>query len=115
MTARMLTGRTHACTDHCANYKWAASLASKHITKLGALVEDLVPADTEEVHKHQFCNRAQARCGRTYRRTDEARLGNRCIKHAVAAKFLDQSLGDAEYTSPGILVIKTRYCSSSRD
>src|SRR5205807_2361959 len=111
----MLTGRTHSCTNHCAYSQWAAGLASEHIAKLGALIEDLIPTDAEEVHKHQFCNRAQARCGRTYRRTNKSRLGNRCIKHTVATKLLDQPLGDAEYAAPGILVVKTRYCSSARD
>src|SRR5207302_6543647 len=46
---------------------------------------------------------------------NEARLGNGSVKHAVAPELLNQSLGHAEYTAPGVFALKTGDSSPTCD
>src|SRR6266487_502558 len=102
----MLTSRTHAGPDHRADHERTACLAPKHVAQLGTLVKDLIPANAEEVYKHQFGYWAQTCGSGADRRANVPGLGDGCIEDAVAPKFLDQAFRDAKYTAPGFVVLQ---------
>src|SRR2546422_11550255 len=111
----MLAGRAHARADHRADDERAASLATKHVAQLGPLVKDLIPADTEEVYKHQLGYRAHT-CGRSAdRRADEPGFSDGGIQDAITPKLLDKALGDAEYAAPGFVILQVIDSCSARD
>src|SRR5205807_9850745 len=109
MTPRMLARRAHACADHRADHQWAVCLAAKHVAQLGTLVKDLVPADTEEIDKHQFGYWTHAGRSGPHRRTYETRFSDGRIEDAIASKLLHQALRDAQDTAPGFVVLQVIY------
>ena len=66
-TFRVLGRGPKACSDHRADDHRHLSLAAKHVTQFGTLVEDLIKAYTQEVNEHQFRDRAQSRGSRSHR------------------------------------------------
>src|SRR2546428_486315 len=113
--AGMLTCRAHTCADHRADDQRTACLAAEHIAQLGALVEDLIEADAEEVDKHQFCYWTQTGGSRADCRSNVACLGNGGVEHTIAPEFLYQSLGDAKDTTPCIFTLKVDDTSPTCD
>src|SRR5581483_4261845 len=109
----MLACCAHTRADHGANDQGATGLAAEHIAQLGSLVEDHIPADAEEVHKHQLDHRTQTRCGSSYRRPDEARFGNWRIQDALTAKLLHQPFSHAQHATPGIILLEVRNASAA--
>ena len=104
VNAGVLRGGIDPGPDHRPDHQRALGLAAEHVAQLGALVEDLVHAAAEEVDKHQLGDRAQPGRGRADCRADESGLGNRRVQDAVATELLDQALGDAHRTAPGVVV-----------
>ena len=75
--------------------------AAGHVVHLGRLVEDLVGADQEEVHIHEFDDRAQADHGRTDGHAHKALLADRGVDHAALAELVHQVAGHAEEAAVG--------------
>jgi hypothetical protein len=53
--------------------------------QLGGVVDELVGGDADEIHDHDLGHRQQAVDCRTDRGTDDRRLRDRSVKHAVVA------------------------------
>src|SRR6516225_7418815 len=105
MATRMLTSRTHASPDHRADHEWTACLASKHVAQFGSLVKDLIPADAEEIYKHQFGYWAHTGGSSADRCANEPGLRDGCIEDSIAPKLLDKAFSDAEYAAPCLIIL----------
>ena len=113
MTPRVLTRRAHACADHRADHKWAVRLAAKHVAQFGTLIIDLIPADAEEIDKHQFGYWTHAGGSGPHRSTNETGFSDGRIEDAIASKLLHQALRDTQDTAPGFVVLQVIYVCSA--
>src|SRR5437016_4915911 len=97
----MLGRRAETCTAHRADNQWCSRLAAEHVTELGSLVEDLVEADSHEVHEHQFDHWTQPADGCPNGSADKGRLGDRGV-HDTITKLAPQAFGDSQWAAPGV-------------
>src|SRR5215213_8191459 len=115
MTPGMLTAGADAGADLGANSDGALCLPAEHVAEFGTLIEDLIHAAAEEVDEHEFGNRSQTSSGRPDGGADETRLGDRGIQDPVATELLDETLCDAHWPAPGIIVHEVIDHGTARD
>src|SRR4051794_14202213 len=100
----VLTGGTGSRSDLGTNHGGTFRFSTKHVAKFGPLVKNLVHAAAKEVDEHQFGDGPQTGGGGATRGTDEPGLCDWRVEHAIAAESLDETLGYAHGTAPGIVV-----------
>ena len=74
-------------------------LAVRHVARLRDLVHDDVPADREEVRKHDLGDRPQARHRGAHRGAQDRLLGDRRVAHARRAELVEQADGRLEHAA----------------
>jgi hypothetical protein len=91
----MLAAILEAGAGHGADDHRHMGLAAGHEAQLGGMVGDLVHADADEIHQHDFDHRPHADHRGADGGTHEAHLGNRSGAHARAV-FGRQTLRDLD-------------------
>ena len=74
---------------------------SVDVVELGGHVHELVDAKRDEVHEHDFHDRARTDDGRADRHAGEGGFGDRGVADAFGAELVDQSARDAEGAAVG--------------
>ena len=85
---RVLAGVGIATADGSGDDQRHAKRAAREIDVLGRHVVNRVHADSEEVDKHQLCDRPHAGHGGAHRRAQEPGLGDRRIDNALGPELV---------------------------
>jgi hypothetical protein len=85
----------------CTEHDRTAQCPRGHVRQLGCLVEDGVQADADEVHEHDFDDRAQSGHGRPDRRADVTHLADRRVQDTLRPEALVQALRHGEDAAAG--------------
>ena len=96
---RMLRAEARTRAVRRAYHQRQGYLPVGHVTRFRDLVGHDVPAHREEIRKHDFSNRPQARHRRAHRSAQYRLLRNRAIAHALGPEFLQQTDRRLEYAA----------------
>ena len=99
----MLSGGAESGADHAANDDRRLGLAAEHVFELGGLVEDFIEAHAHEIDEHELGDGTHAAGRRADGSADIGRFRQRRVEQPLAI-FGIEALGDAEDTTPGILL-----------
>src|SRR5882757_8112870 len=98
----MLSSELDSRTRRHPHHQRDMGLPPGHVAQLGSMVGQLVKTDAEKVHDHDLGDRALTRQCRACGGTDDRRLRDRGVPHAVFAVLSGESLGDVVDTASGI-------------
>ena len=87
----MLRRELSSATGGHADDERNAELAARHVAQRGGIVDDLIQGEQAEVDRHHLHDRPHAADGCADARTDEGRLGERRVAHALRPELLEQS------------------------
>ncbi len=98
-TVLVLGGHLPAAPRCHAHDERNAHLPARHVAQGGGVVDHLVEREQAEVDRHHLDDRPHAAEGGTDPRTDEARLGERCVADALRAELVEEAEADGEGTA----------------
>src|SRR6267378_338540 len=94
---RVVVAALDPASHRRADHHRRAVLAPAAVPQLGELVHDLIERREDEVRELDLRDRAQSVHRHPDRRTDDSRLGQRRVDHALGPELLDQTHGGAEH------------------
>ena len=95
----MLRRRIYTRPVRHANYSRANGFTPKHIAKFRQLVPKLIKTYADKISEHNFGHWAFPRQSQPCRCPDDSTFGDRCINHAVWAKFIKKTWRCSPYAA----------------
>ena len=97
----MLGAEARAGTVGGADHQRHRYLAVGHVTDLGDLVGDDIPAHRQKIREHDLCDGTQPGHRRTHGGADDRLFGDRRVAHALRPEPLQQTDGRLEHAAGG--------------
>ena len=96
---RMLRAEARTAAIGRADHQRHRHLTAGHIARLGNLVGDDIPADSEKIGEHDLGDRLQPGHGRAHGGAKNGLFRNRRIAHTFRTEFLEQTHGRFEHAA----------------